>query len=78
MCLLRASIKPTAKPHKGKFTEEEDKLYVDLLNKFGQPIKANKKAWKEFGVAFHYRSEHSWPAHANAFMEVEDGVWVKR
>mmetsp|Transcript_86 Transcript_86/g.102 ORF Transcript_86/g.102 Transcript_86/m.102 type:complete len:209 (-) Transcript_86:300-926(-) len=69
---------PPKKKKAGKFTPDEDEQYLRLLNEFGQPLKhANPKAWEAFHAAFHYRSEHSWPAHANAFQKTDGGGWVK-
>ena len=58
------------------FTDEEDERYLALLNKYGQPKKANPSNWKEaFGRHFPERSLQSWAAHVNAFNVGEYKAW---
>ena len=55
----------------GKFSKEEDGVYLRLLKEHGQPVKENEPAW----MAFEHRSDSSWRAHAGAFNLVKYRKW---
>ena len=52
---------------RGSFTDWEDDKYLKLLIRYGQPLKANPPAMKEFLEEFGYRAKASVTAHVNAF-----------
>ena len=54
-------------PFRGSFTDWEDAKYLELLIRYGQPLKANPPAMKEFLEEFGYRAKASVTAHVNAF-----------
>ena len=54
-------------PFRGSFTDWEDAKYLELLIRYGQPLKANPPAKKKFLEEFSYRAEASVTAHVNAF-----------
>jgi hypothetical protein len=54
-------------PFKGSFTDWEDAKYLELLIRYGQPLKANPPAMKKFLEEFGYRAKASVTAHVNAF-----------
>ena len=54
-------------PFRGSFTDWEDAKYLELLIRYGQPLKANPPAMKKFLEEFGYRAKASVTAHVNAF-----------
>ena len=54
-------------PFRGSLTDWEDAKYLKLLIRYGQPLKANPPAMKEFLEEFGYRAKASVTAHVNAF-----------
>lgn len=64
------------RPFKGSFTDWEDAKYLELLIRYGQPLKANPSAMKEFLKEFCYRAEKSVTAHVNAFNVGAYKTWL--
>jgi len=51
----------------GRFTDWEYDIYLYLLKKYGQPLKENFYAVREFKREFNYRKWESVRAHVNRF-----------
>ena len=75
--LLRTNTKKQKKeePGNGAFSAEEDETYLKLLQIHGKPNKANQAAMVAFASAFADRTESSWKAHQNAFVQDSGGTW---
>lgn len=66
---------PSAGQTTGKFTKEEDALYLRLLKEHGQPVNDNPRAAALFEAAFWQRKKNSITAHINAFNLKEYKEW---
>lgn len=75
--VLRTNTKKQKKeePGNGAFSAEEDEAYLKLLQIHGKPNKANQAAMVAFASAFADRTESSWKAHQNAFVQDSGGTW---
>ena len=51
----------------GYFPPWENEIYLNLLNKYGQPLKENHRAVTAFQLEFNYRVWSSVTAHPNKF-----------
>ena len=52
---------------KGYFPPWENEIYLNLLNKYGQPLQENHRAVTAFQQEFNYRVWSSVTAHPNKF-----------
>ena len=59
----------------GKFADWENAKYLELLNKYGEPVQANPAAERAFGQEFCYRKKSSWKAHPNKFNRDAYRAW---